>query len=108
MDGKATLDNGANVCRRCHDWLEQLSELEREKVNEELREYKRNFFTIGAIEITTDGIQQAKKIDFKETEEYISIPAYDITPEEYQKYIEQRRKRELNKPKWKGKEYEDR
>lgn len=39
--GKATLENGALLCRSCHDWLEQLSRTEREKVNNELRRYKR-------------------------------------------------------------------
>lgn len=41
LGGKATVENGAVVCRRCHDWLEQLSNTDREKVNNELREYKR-------------------------------------------------------------------
>ena len=41
LGGKATVENGANLCRRCHDWLEQLSNTDREQVNNELREYKR-------------------------------------------------------------------
>ena len=40
LGGKATVENGAELCRSCHDWLEQLSKAEREKVNNELREYK--------------------------------------------------------------------
>ena len=39
--GPTNLVNGSLVCRRCHDWLEQLPNVEREKVNNELREYKR-------------------------------------------------------------------
>ena len=98
--GKATVENGACVCRSCHDWLEQLSEQEREKVNDELRAYKRNFFKIGLIELTTQGIEQAEVIEFEETEEVKEIPAYDFTEEEYQKHLQERRKRELQKPKW--------
>ena len=91
------------MCRSCHDWLEQLSEKEREKVNDELRAYKRNFFKIGAIEITTEGIQQAEVFEaeqLSEQLEVIVIPAYDFTEEEYEKHLQERRKRELEKPKW--------
>lgn len=92
------------LCRSCHDWLEQLSEKEREKVNDELRQYKANFL-IGVAEITTEGIQQAevyKTEQISEQKEVITIPAYDFTEEEFQKYLEDRRKRELEKPRWKG------
>lgn len=95
--GKATVENGACVCRSCHDWLEQLSEQEREKVNDELRAYKRNFFKIGVIELTTQGIEQAEVIEFEEPEETIEIPVYDFTEDEYQKYLQERRKRQYKK-----------
>ena len=103
--GKATVENGACLCRSCHDWLEQLSETEREKINEELRQYKANFF-IGVAEITTEGVQQAEvyKPEPIEEQEVITIPAYDFTEEEYKEFLEKRRKRELQKPKWKGEE----
>ena len=39
--GATNIQNGSLVCRKCHDWLEQLPNVEREKVNNELREYKR-------------------------------------------------------------------
>lgn len=39
--GDATVENGAVLCRSCHDWIEQLSNSEREQVNNELRQYKR-------------------------------------------------------------------
>lgn len=100
MGGQATVENGANLCRTCHTWLEQLSQKEREKINDELRVYKRNFFKIGAIELTTEGIVQAEVNEFKEPEEVIVIPAYDFAEEEYQKHLQERRKRELEKPKW--------
>ena len=96
--GKATVENGACVCRSCHDWLEQLSEQEREKVNDELREYKRKIdYGIAIAELTTDGIQQAKVIEFEEPEETIEIPVYDFTEDEYQKYLQERRKRQYKK-----------
>lgn len=41
--GATTLENGSLICRKCHDWLEQLPNLERELVNDELREYKKGF-----------------------------------------------------------------
>ena len=94
--GKTTLENGAVICRGCHDWLEQLPESDREKVNDELREYKRKF-KLGVAELTTDGIQQAKVIEFEEPEETLEIPVYDFTEDEYQKYLQERRKRQYKK-----------
>lgn len=92
----------------CHTFLEQLPEKEREKVNDELRQYKADFL-IGIAEITTEGIKQAEVYrteQISEQKEVITIPAYDFTEEEYQEYIEKRRKRELEKPRWKGKKDE--
>ena len=86
------------ICRKCHDWLEQLSNVERESVNDELREYKRKIdYRIAIAELTTDGIQQAKVIEFEEPEETIEIPVYDFTEDEYQKYLQERRKRQYKK-----------
>jgi len=101
--GKATLDNGAELCRSCHDWLEQLSETKREIINEELRQYKADFF-IGVAEITTEGVQQAEIYEPEpiEEQEVITIPAYDFTEEEYQEFLKRKRKAELEKPRWKG------
>lgn len=110
--GKATLDNGAVICRSCHDWLEQLSEMEREIINDELREYKRKIdmaqvpeISITVAQITTNGIEKSKLIQFDESNDIEVIPAYDTTPEDrekYQKYLTERRKRELSKNKWKN------
>ena len=76
MGGKATVENGANLCRRCHDWLEQLSNTDREQVNNELREYKRQHsqectvefvdylprdWEVRAIIITPEELQPKKK-----------------------------------------------
>lgn len=87
----------------CHTFLEQLPNEEREKVNDELRQYKANFL-IGIAEITTEGVQQAEVYEPEPIEEVITIPAYDFTEEEYQEFLKRKRKAELEKPKWKGEE----
>lgn len=72
-------------------------------MNEKFQQYKADFL-IGIAEITTEGVQQAEAYEPEPIEEVITIPAYDFTEEEYQEYIEKRRKRELEKPRWKGEE----
>lgn len=39
--GKATIENGAVLCRACHDYLEQSSPQEKAILNRKLQEYKR-------------------------------------------------------------------
>ena len=39
--GKATIENGAVLCRACHDYLEQSSPHEKAILNHKLQEYKR-------------------------------------------------------------------
>ena len=102
FNGQTTVENGAELCRSCHDWLEQLSRKEQEIINNELREYKKSF-RIAVAEVTTEGVQQAE-IYTPQQEEYIYIPAYDFTEEEYQEFLQRKRKSELEKPKWKGEE----
>lgn len=85
----------------CHTFLEQLSEKEREKVNDELRQYKANFL-IGVAEITTEGVQQAEVYETEPIQEVITIPAYDFTEEEYQEFLQRKRKAELEKSRWEG------
>ena len=71
-------------------------------MNEKFQQYKADFL-IGIAEITTEGVQQAEVYrteQISEQKEVITIPAYDFTEEEYQKYLQERRKRELQKPKW--------
>ena len=65
-------------------------------MNEKFQQYKADFL-IGVAELTTDGIQQAKVIEFEEPEETIEIPVYDFTEDEYQKYLQERRKRQYKK-----------
>lgn len=74
--------------------MEQLSSVEREAINDELREYKRKVdYGLAVAQITTEGIEQAQVIEIEELEEVIVIPAYDITPEDQAKYEEYKRQR---------------
>ena len=102
LEGKATIENGAELCRSCHDWLEQLSKKEKEIINNELRQYKASFKIVVA-ELTTEGIKHVTEYT-PEIEEPIYIPAYDFTEEEYQEFLQRKRKAELEKPRWKGEE----
>ena len=77
----------------CHDWLEQLPQEEKEKVNNELREYKKNF-KLGIIEFTTEKVKQAIEISLPVIEEdYTEIPVEPMTEEDLRKYEEYKRKR---------------
>lgn len=84
--------------------MEQLSSVEREAINDELREYKRKIdYGIAIAELTTEGVQQAEVYrteQISEQKEVITIPAYDFTEEEYQEFLQRKRKAELEKPKW--------
>lgn len=109
LGGQATLENGACVCRSCHDWLEQLSEAEREKVNDELREYKASFkINCATLVPTSKGIalEKPEPVELEEDDIPEEIKAGVIrlepnTPEEEKMLIERRKKV------WKkfGKEY---
>ena len=88
LGGKATVEKGANLCRRCHDWLEQLSNTDREQVNNELREYKRQH----SQECTVEFVDYLP-LDFE-------VKAMIITPEELQpkkKYNRSEDKRNFQK-----------
>ena len=100
--GKATVENGACVCRSCHDWLEQLSEQEREKVNDELRAYKKRLddIEIATVEIQNGKVVQAELLIPEEREEPVYILAYDISEEEWQKFKAERNKRVLESQRW--------
>ena len=65
-------------------------------MNEKFQQYKADFL-IGIAEITTEGVQQAEVIEFEEPEETIEIPVYDFAEDEYQKYLQERRKRQYKK-----------
>lgn len=75
-------------------------------MNEKFQQYKADFL-IGIAEITTEGVQQAEVYrteQISEKKEVITIPAYDFTEEEYQEFLQRKRKAELEKPKWKREE----
>lgn len=84
--GKATVENGAVVCRSCHDWLEQLSNADREAVNNELREYKRQHSIECIVEFVDD-----LPLNFK-------VNAMIFTPKEQKRHYDRaKEKRELKK-----------
>lgn len=104
--GKATVENGAILSFENHMWFHQQSDKDREEMNNKFQEYKANFI-IGVAEITTEGVQQAEVYrteQISEQQEVITIPAYDFTEEEYQEFLQRKRKAELEKPRWKGEE----
>ena len=71
-------------------------------MNEKFQQYKADFL-IGIAEITTEGVQQAEVYRtelISEQKEVITIPGYDFTEEEYQEFLQRKRKAELEKPKW--------
>ena len=71
-------------------------------MNEKFQQYKADFL-IGIAEITTEGVQQAEVYrteQISEHKEVITIPAYDISEEEWQKFKAERNKRVLESPKW--------
>ena len=71
-------------------------------MNNKFQKYKASF-RIGVTEVTTEGVQQAE-IYTPQQEEYIYIPVYDFTEEQYQKHLEKRRRQELDKLRWKKEE----
>ena len=98
--GATTLENGSLVCRKCHDWLEQLPNLEREKVNDEIREYKANFKVHCATLVLKD--KEIEIEPLQETEETIELPPEiesrviklePMTEEEQAKYEEYKKQR---------------
>ena len=86
--------------------MEQLSSVEREAINDELREYKRKIdYGIAVAQLTTQGIKQAEVIEVEPTEEVIEIPIYETTLEEqkaFEEYKKKRNQKVLNK--FKGEE----
>lgn len=68
LGGQATVENGANLAKYNHEWLESLCIQQREKINEKLREYKASI-----IEFNANGVVQAKQLNIDMTD-YIEIP----------------------------------
>lgn len=85
-----------------------MSELEREKVNNELRDYKKQLdqkrkfpqVKISVAQITNGKIEKTELLVPEDREEPVYIQAYDITEEEWQNFKAERNKRVLENPKW--------
>lgn len=69
--GKMSLENGANIARYNHDWLEKLSQAKRDIVNKGICEFK---FRIAEMQLSGEEIdfKTAKEIGF-EIGEYVTI-----------------------------------
>ena len=80
--GKSTIENGALLCRDCHNKLEKLKPIEREIINNMIRQYKLSVMTF-----TTEGIEQAIEIP--------GITEYEVIKLETSKQRRQRLKKEL-------------
>lgn len=101
--GKATIENGALLSAENHVWFNQQSKKQQKAMNERFQKYKADFL-IGIAEVTIEGVQQVEVYESEPIEEVITIPAYDFTEEEYQEFLQRKRKLELEKPRWKGEE----
>lgn len=96
--GPATDENGAILCRECHNFLEALEEKEREKINDKLKKYKMNFIVTNGIETAENG---SLVLDFNfDREDCITIPL----KENNERYNRAKAKKELQKL---IREYED-
>ena len=120
--GDATEANGAILRNINHIWFNGLSRERQREINNLFQEYKARFTSqapivqtrpikLGVVELYNGSIKQAQVINLNksqsneseqepEPEEIITIPVYNITPEEYEKYIKARRERE--RAKWKN------
>lgn len=102
--GKTTVENGALLSAENHVWFHQQSKKQQKAMSERFQKYKADFL-IGVAEVTTEGIQQTEVYrteQISEQKEVITIPAYDFTEEEYQEFLQRKRKAELEKPRWEG------
>ena len=101
-NGPTTKENTAVLCRYCHDFVESLTEAEREKVNDELRAYKKRLdnIQIATVQMQNGKVVKSELLIPEEREEEICISAYDISEEEWQKFKTERNKRIIETLKW--------
>ena len=88
LKGQTNVDNGAVLCTNCHRWLESLTKINREQINNELREYKRQY----SQECTVEYVDNLN-LDFE-------VRAFTFTPEDLEpkkKYNRAKDKREFEK-----------
>lgn len=98
--GKATIENGAVLCRGCHDYLEQSDKNKKAELNRKLQEYKR-----AKIEFVDD-----VELPFEIVYQDISFEDKPQKKSKAQKKRQLRRERKKEKRKMQKlkKEYEDR
>ena len=103
--GDASESNGAILRNINHIWFNGLSRERQREINNLFQEYKLNFqqeiknkLLLGVAELYNGKVEQTQVIEAvePEPEEQIIIPAFDfeISREEYEKYINKRRERE--------------
>lgn len=75
--GRSTEENGAILKGYNHQWLEQIPHQQREKINEQLRQFKLNFsqMCLSEKELET-GVSDTISLDF-DMNDCIEIPVYD-------------------------------
>lgn len=103
LGGKATLENGAVLCRACHDYLEQSSPREKAELNRKLQEYKR-----AKIELTDD-IQLPFEINMGEISIEEDRPVIKkLSKKEKKRELRKQRKKEKRQMQKLKHEWEDR
>ena len=123
--GDASESNGAILRNINHIWFNGLSRERQREINELFKKYKLNFLgnqvvqceqiepkenklLLGVAELYNGKVEQAQVIEIAEPEpeEQIIIPAFDfeISSEEYEKYIRERRERE--RAKWRAMDHD--
>lgn len=96
--GKATPENGALVKDYNHRWLESLPPIEREKVNDKLREFKMSFSQLhvgeNGLEIDNNGTIDLDFGGINENDNII-IPVFNTTKEDIKKRKEKNHEHNL-------------
>lgn len=95
--GRATIENGANMARYNHDWLESLPQEQRDKVNERLQQFKLN---IDMIRIRDKGIETSNPVSIDlnfDFNDFIEIPVYDDSKLKYNRAKEKEELRRIIK-----------
>lgn len=112
--GRATEANGAILRNINHMWFNRLSRAQQAEINELFQEYKRAFKTTtpttdenkeesGGIvlvhgELRDGSVRNVGKVAIElEMRDYIYVPLYETTEEEYEKYIKARREKQAAK-----------
>ena len=111
--GKRTLENGALIKGYNHEWLHSLPEEEKEKVNQQIQQYKMNVVAMKGDGEILDS--QSITLDFDMTD-CITIPVYNNKKKDKKldrrKYIKEKEERKFkkyhNKDFIEGDNYEDR